>query len=201
MNQDLSACVREILQDREPRRIPDPKVDFVHAGVLIPLLEQEGEPRILFTRRSRKVEHHKGQISFPGGVVEPDDPSLKATALREAREEIGLFEKDVEILGRLDDARTISTGYIVHPFIGSVPHPYDYVLSEREVDEILLIPLSVFHPENTRTRGDRYEHRGEIVETPTYSCNGDVIWGATARIMENLMGILVEKIDLPVGGG
>ena len=145
--------------------------------------------------------HHKGQISFPGGVVEPDDPSLRATALREAHEEIGLQEDDVDILGRLDDARTVTTRYILHPFIGMVPFPYDFIPSEQEVDEILIIPLSVFHPANAQSRGDRYEHRGKVVQTPTYTYNGDIIWGATARIMENLMGILVEKLDLPLGGG
>ncbi|MGD9040030.1 MAG: CoA pyrophosphatase, partial [Desulfobacteraceae bacterium] len=108
MNQkDLSEIIREVLNSRPPKRIPDEQSSYIHAAVLFPIFSANGEYNVLFTQRTHKVESHKGQISFPGGGVEEQDGSLEETALREAHEEIGLLNKDVEILGQLDDTTTV----------------------------------------------------------------------------------------------
>ena len=102
--------IAEILASREFRRIRDEKL--APSAVLLLLLEKEGECNVLFTRRSEKVAYHKGEISFPGGTTDPDDSDLLHTALREGAEEIGLDQRDVRILGRLDDIFTLTTGFV-----------------------------------------------------------------------------------------
>lgn len=189
--------IKEILSAREPRVFSDRRDSTIHAGVLIPILKQESEYRILFTKRTQKVEHHKGQISFPGGKFEEQDRSLEDTALREAQEEIGLKRENVQLLGRLDDAKTVSTNFIVRPFVGYIPFPYPFILSRAEVESLISVPFEVFHPKNLKTRGATHRHGGKIYPTVTFQYQGEVIWGATARIMENFMEIIGERIDLP----
>jgi len=118
---DLPQAIKEILSARTPKRIPDEKCLYKHAGVLVPIFRQGGDYMILFTKRTNKLEHHKGQISFPGGSVDEEDNSVRDTALREAREEIGLLKEDVEILGRIDDTLTVVSDFIGHPFVGLIP--------------------------------------------------------------------------------
>jgi len=137
------------------------------------------------------VEAHKGQISFPGGRVDKRDGSLMETALREANEEIGLRRKDVEILGRTDDMRTMSSNYIVHPFAGFIPYPYDFRINSNEVEALLTVPLEIF-----LDRGSTMpvEYQGATYQGFTYTYGGAVIWGATARIMQNLVDILLSLV-------
>jgi 8-oxo-dGTP pyrophosphatase MutT (NUDIX family) len=194
---DLTQVIKEILSTRTPKRIRDEKCLYKHAGVLVPLLEDRGDHLILFTKRTDKVEHHKGQISFPGGSVDEEDNSIKETVLREAREEIGLLEEDVEILGRIDDTLTVVSDFIVHPFVGLIPYPYDFSISTDEVVRLIKVPLKVFHPDNLGSKGASFEFEGETYRTPTYEYYGDVIWGATARIMESFMDIIGHKLPLP----
>ena len=198
MNDDksLQQMIKEALNERPPGRIPDEKCLYRHAGVLVPLFEQGGEYHVLFIKRTDSVEHHKGQISFPGGSVDKEDDSVKATALREAYEEIGLREKDVEILGRVDDTLTISSNFVVHPYVGLIPYPYEFTLNRDEVERLIKAPLRIFHPENSRHKGSSYELEGKIYRTPTYDYKGEVIWGATARIMQRLMNIIALKLPL-----
>src|SRR5262249_36600278 len=107
------------------------------AAVLVPLLAVDGEPSLLFTRRASGLPHHQGQVAFPGGRHEPGaDADLAATALREAHEEIGLAPADVHLLGALDDIETVSTRFVITPFVGVVPWPYDFHPCPREVDTI-----------------------------------------------------------------
>ena len=193
---DLPQVIKEILSTRTPKRIRDEKCLYKHAGVLVPLLEDRGDHLILFTKRTDKVEHHKGQISFPGGSVDEEDNSVMETVLREAREEIGLLEEDVEILGRIDDTLTVVSDFIVHPFVGLIPYPYDFTISTDEVVRLIKVPLKVFHPDNSESKGDFFEFEGETHRTPTYEYYGDVIWGATARIMESFMDIIGHKLPL-----
>ena len=199
VQKNLHQAIKEILSTRTPKRIRDEKCSYKHAGVLVPLLEDRGEHLILFTKRTDKVEHHKGQISFPGGAVDEEDNSVKETVLREAREEIGLREGDVEILGRIDDTLTVVSDFIVHPFVGLIPYPYDFTISTDEVVRLIKVPLKVFHPDNSESKGTAFEFEGKTYRTPTYEYDGDVIWGATARIMESFMDIIRHKLPLPEG--
>ena len=196
---NLRPIIKNVLNDRDYKRIEDSSSNYVHASVLIPILEDGGVSKILFTKRTNKVEHHKGQISFPGGAVDEEDVSFEDTALREAHEEIGLRRDDVEILGRIDDTMTLVSSFVVHPFVGFVAEPYDFVVSEAEVKRIIKVPLYVFHPENSQYQRDAVEYEGITYRAIAYEYNGDLIWGATARMMENFMDILCNKIPLPRG--
>ena len=194
---DLYEIIREVLSSRSPKRIPDDKSSYIHAAVLFPIFSANGEYRVLFTQRTHTVENHKGQISFPGGGVEEEDGSLEETALREAHEEIGLLNKDVEILGQLDDTSTVVSNFVVHPFVGLIPYPYDFKINPIEVKRIIEVPFRIFLSDDPKYKRDSAEFEGVTYPTPAYLYRGDLIWGATARIIEGFMGILKRELDLP----
>ncbi len=198
---EIHTIIKEILSRRQPELIDDPGGSYLHAGVLIPLFKKDGEYRVIFTKRSSMVAHHKGQISFPGGAVDPEDHSPVETALREAYEEIGLRKDDVEILGRIDDTLTLVSSFLVHPVVGLVPYPYRFALSEQEVERLIIVPLRVFHPSYAKPSAGVVDYEGITYRSIVYEYNGDVIWGATARIMQNFMDIVGDKLPLPEGGG
>jgi 8-oxo-dGTP pyrophosphatase MutT (NUDIX family) len=189
--------IKNILGSRSPEVIPDDDRVYKHACVLIPVFLQNGEYRILFTKRTSRVEHHKGQISFPGGSVEKEDQTFEDTALREAREEIGLRRRDVKILGRIDDALTVVSDFVVHPVVGLIPHPYDFRINRVEVKRIIVVPITVFHPENFETRRTEVEVEGFTYRGVSFEYHGDIIWGATARMMDNFVKIIGDKLPLP----
>ena len=189
--------IKEILGNRSPKLIEDVGGRYVHAAVLIPLFIENGGYKVLFTERTHKVEHHKGQISFPGGVVEEQDGSLEETALRESHEEIGLLNKDVEILGRIDDTFTVVSSFIVHPFVGLIPHPYEFKVNTDEVENIITVPLKVFLDRNSEYRKNSLEVEGFTFHGAVYEYDGTTIWGATARIMQNFIRIIRGKLSLP----
>jgi len=197
IQKDLSQIIREVLGSRSPKRIRDHRSSHIHAAVLFPIFKANGEYRVLFTQRTHKVENHKGQISFPGGGVEEKDGSFQDTALREAYEEIGLLSKDVEILGQLDDATTVVSNFVVHPFVGLIPYPYDFKINPLEVKRIIEVPFRIFLSDNPKFKRDIAEFEGVVYPTPAYVYSGDVIWGATARIIEVFVGILKGKLGLP----
>ena len=193
---DLFKTINDILSSRTPKQIQGPKSHCTQAAVLIPLFTANGELKILFTKRSMQVKDHKGQISFPGGVMEEMDQGLEETALREAYEEIGLLREDVEILGRADDATTVVSNYIVRPFVGAIPCPYDFKISSEEVDRIIEVPFKVFYGNDSQYRRHSAEFEGVTYPGSAFEYKGDVIWGATARILENLVEILGGRLDL-----
>ena len=198
MNQkDLCEIIKEVLSSRSPKRIPDEQSSYIHAAVLFPIFSANGEYKVLFTQRTHKVENHKGQISFPGGGVEEEDGSLEETALREAHEEIGLLNKDVEILGQLDDTTTVVSNFVVHPFVGRIPHPYDFRINSVEVERIIEVPFWIFLSDDPKYKRDSAEFEGVTYPSSAYVFRGDVIWGATARIIEGFVGILRRELDLP----
>ncbi len=166
--------------------------------MLIPLFKAASEYRVLFTKRTDRVEAHRGQISFPGGKIEEEDGSPLETALREAEEEIGLSRKDVTVLGRMDDARTVSSNYIVHPFVGLIPYPYDFKTSVQEVKELIEVPFQIFLSGNSAGENTPVVYEGATYQTLVYRYRGEVIWGATARIMHNLVDLVKRKLNLPV---
>jgi len=194
----LPDTINDILSSREPKFFDDKRsTNFRHAGVLLPLLEEGGVCRVLFTKRTERVEHHKGQISFPGGGVEKRDASIEETVLRETYEEIGLSEKDIEILGGIDDALTMASNYIIHPLVGMVRSMDNLAINRVEVKRVITVPLSLFHDAGSKNRRYSVEYEGVMYETPVYEYREHTIWGATAGIMENFIEIIGDKLCLP----
>jgi 8-oxo-dGTP pyrophosphatase MutT (NUDIX family) len=189
--------IRDSLNNREPKTIDNPDSRYIHSSVLIPIFSEDDQYMVLFTERTNRVEHHKGQISFPGGAVDKDDGSLEETALREAYEEIGLLKGDVELLGRTDDMLTLVSDFIIHPFVGRIPYPYPFRINSREVDSIVFIPLYVFMDKTSGHIKDSIDVGGFTYHGTSYEYQGHVIWGATARIMENLIRIVGTNLCLP----
>ena len=193
----LPDIIKGILEQRRLKGIEETDPGIRHAAVLVPLFESDGVYHVLFTKRTNRVDAHKGQISFPGGAVDEEDGSFRETALREAHEEIGLRPEDVTILGRSDDARTVASNFIIHPFIGLIPYPYPFKISPGEVKKLIEVPFVFFLPDPSRDRTMTVEYEGKAYTSVAYPYDGDVIWGATARIMENLVEILGQRISLP----
>lgn len=177
--------VRSVLADRDRRVLADPGLRC--SAVLIPLLFREGQWHVLVTQRTESVEHHKGQISFPGGACDTEDLDLQATALRETYEEIGVPAHAVEILGVLDDLPTISD-FVITPFVGVIPHPFAYRLEECEVEAVVEVPLSfVLDPAHLRV--EQRQVRGQEHDLLFWDYGPYTIWGATARILKNLLEV------------
>jgi 8-oxo-dGTP pyrophosphatase MutT (NUDIX family) len=183
--------IKEVLACRDKACINDPAL--TRAAVLIPLFKKNGEYYILLTRRTDKVSHHKGQISFPGGRQDKGE-DLLSTALREAKEEMGIEEKDVRILGELDDMCTVASDFCISPFVGLIPYPYPYPfkINCHEIEEIIEVPLSVFLDEN-KFREELRERNGEPLQVYFYQHEDHTIWGATARILKQLLDLLPEE--------
>ena len=157
------------------------------AAVLLPLYGwPDDEPGLLLTERRADLRRHAGEISFPGGRRDPDDADLSATALREAQEEIGLDPDLVELGDQLPVTSTFVTGYRIHPFVGRIPHPSELSLKPNpaEVETVLTFSLDVLR-ESYAIR--RLIRRGVPIHTPTYEIGGQMIWGATARILADLL--------------
>ena len=188
--------IRKALCTGTPNSIRDEEGLYEHAGVLVPIIEEAEGLSVLLTKRTDTVEHHKGQISFPGGSVDKEDGSIKETALREAQEEIGLQREDVELLGRLDDTMTVVSNFIIHPFVGLVPYPYNFIINSAEVERIIKVPLSVFNTKHSGSGRNSVEYEGMTYQSQNYVYNGNLIWGATARIMQNFINIICGKMSL-----
>ena len=182
--------IKEILACRGKACIEDPR--FKRAAVLIPFFKKNGEYHILFTRRTDMVEHHKGQISFPGGRQDEKDKDLLTTALREAREEMGIEKKDVRILGELDDICTATTDFCVSPFVALIPYPYPFKVNSQEIEEVLEVPLSVLLDES-RFRQELHKGDGKPFLVYFYQHKDHTIWGATATILKQLLDLLPEE--------
>ena len=188
MTEALVTALAAALAARSRVVIPPPGKTV--AAVLVPLLAIAGEPSLLFTRRSSLLPHHQGQVAFPGGRHEPgEDPDLATTALREAQEEIGLDPAHVRLLGALDDIETSATRFVITPFVGVVPHPYDFLPSPDEVDLIFTVPLAALTAPDA-LRQEVWDFGGRKVPIDVYPFEGHVIWGATQRITRNLLAVL-----------
>jgi 8-oxo-dGTP pyrophosphatase MutT (NUDIX family) len=159
----------------------------VDAAVLVPLFVRDGALHAVLTRRRDDLRRHAGEISFPGGRQDEDDSDLQLTALREAEEEIGLPPDAVEVLGALQPTPTIATGYAVYPFVGLVEPGRAWRPSADEVAEVLELSLDDLRAGRGRRRLLR---RGIPFRTDSYVVGDDLIWGATARILGDLLGRL-----------
>jgi 8-oxo-dGTP pyrophosphatase MutT (NUDIX family) len=160
------------------------------AAVLLALFGWPEEPGLIFTERRADLRRHAGEISFPGGRQDEADANLAATALREAEEEIALEPTAVTLVGALPPTSTFVTGYRVHPIVGRVPHPAELRLTPNpsEVETVLTYSLELLR-EGFEMR--RLVRRGIPIHTPTYEVDGQLIWGATARIL----GDLLQRLD------
>ncbi|MDO8187538.1 CoA pyrophosphatase [Conexibacter sp. JD483] len=170
-------------------------VDLAHeteAAVLVPLFLVGEELHAVFTKRREDMRRHPGEISFPGGRRDHEREPLQTTALREAEEEVGLTPASVELVGTLAPVRTFVTGYVIYPHVGLIPRPdTDWVVSENEVAQVMELPLKALVAGFDKRPVTR---RGMTWSTDSYVVGDHFIWGATARIL----GDLLERIG-PLG--
>ncbi|SDL93029.1 NUDIX domain-containing protein [Modicisalibacter muralis] len=173
--------LHERLQAHTPRKL---SLVLPQAAVLLPIVARD-EPTILFTRRASHLKQHAGQVAFPGGKREPDDPDLLTTALREAQEEIALTPGKVQLLGRLGDLISLH-GIRVTPFVGVIPPDLPLRADPGELDAIFEVPLSVFL-EDRRSHTDVITAYGRPFYVPSYQAGEHVIWGLTAMMLVELL--------------
>jgi 8-oxo-dGTP pyrophosphatase MutT (NUDIX family) len=174
-----------------PRKIEPLSAGLRRAAVLLPLVATATGPALVLTRRTDQVEHHKGQISFPGGALDADEDPL-AGALRETEEEIGVPPRDVDILGGLDDHEAAVSGFLVSPFVAVLPYPARLRVSTDEVRAVLVVSLrTLLDPRNVRTELYR-RPRGDSVVMYYYQAGADVIWGFTGRIVARFLEVVFD---------
>jgi len=183
VNPAQAARLREVLLDpaaAAAREVPG----SAKAAVLVPLDERDGELYAVFTRRRADLSRHAGQISFPGGRADARDADLAATALREAHEEIGLAPSAVTLLGALEPVSVRVSGFALYPFVGAVRRPAAWTPQAAEVDAILELPLARLAASYAMRTLERERRR---VLTPTFDAGGETLWGATARVLADLL--------------
>ena len=186
---DLKDQLERSLSKLEPRA--ETEWDATLAAVLIPLYQDDGDWKLLFTRRTDSVDTHAGQVSFPGGQIEDADVSIVATALREAQEEIGLNPEDVETLGQLNPLFTV-TQFFVTPVVGVIPWPYPLRTSPTEVARTFGVPIRwLADPGNLEVKEREPLVPGRSIRVYYFKeFEGETIWGVTARITVNLLQML-----------
>jgi 8-oxo-dGTP pyrophosphatase MutT (NUDIX family) len=159
------------------------------AAVLLLIVYRDGEPHLVFSKKTETVPHHKGQFAFPGGLVEMDDASRVETALREAREEVGLDPAAVEVLGVMDDVPTATTGFVITPVVGLCAAAPTLAPDGREIERVLEVPLRLL-VEPGIFREEWWERDGRSRPVLFFTVGDDVIWGATARILKEFLELL-----------
>ena len=178
--------VRLRLDGRAPREPAEASADLRRAGVLVPLFVRDAKLWILFTRRTESVEHHRGQISFPGGAEEAGDGDLFATAVRETGEELAVAASDIIALGTLSPIVTV-TNFYVEPYVAAVPQPYVWQPAEAEIAEVIETPIAaLMDPKILETK----PMPGRDEPILFYHYGNHVIWGATAKILAELLEAL-----------
>ena len=162
------------------------------AAVLVPLQWADGKWRVMLTLRTTTVEHHKGEISFPGGGRDPEDHDLLATALRETEEEVGIKPAEIEIFGRLDEIFTIPN-YRVRPYVGRIPDAVSPRVEPDEIEELFFLPLSAFSTPGCFAETTIHRH-GAPVPLYFFQVQGYTVWGATARIIKQFLEVCMDYI-------
>jgi 8-oxo-dGTP pyrophosphatase MutT (NUDIX family) len=173
-------------------RVPPPGADTRRAAVLVPIIVEDEDARVVYTVRKDDLADHAGQISFPGGSMEERDGSLLETALREAEEEIDLSPALVEVVGELEEMYIPPSNFRVSPFVGLLPPGAEMVLAPDEVEEIFTVSLSTLIANET-FRKVFWHREGRDYEVPVFAIDGPVprnIWGATAAMTAALLARL-----------
>jgi 8-oxo-dGTP pyrophosphatase MutT (NUDIX family) len=186
--------LRERLAAADDAPAPGDAAGDTEAAVLVPLFYAGGELHAVFTKRREDLRRHPGEVSFPGGRRDHPHEQMHTTALREAEEEIGLSPEAVDLIGELPPVRTFVTGYVIYPHVGLIEPGHTWVPSEREVALVMELPLSGLlagYAMRPMTR------RGITFETPTYVVGDHLIWGATARILGDLLERLGPLLATP----
>jgi 8-oxo-dGTP pyrophosphatase MutT (NUDIX family) len=166
--------------------------DSVAAAVLVPLLEVGGETHVLFIKRPETMSTHQGEIAFPGGKLDPAvDADVRAAALREAREEIGLDPAAVEIVARLEGVATAASRFTISPFVGFLDRPPEIVINPTEVVRVLQVPLSELM-DAALYREERWDSFRPDMSVFFFELADETVWGATARILTDLLTRLVN---------
>ncbi len=190
--------LHERLQAHSPRKLSPA---LPQAAVLLPIVLRD-EPTLLFTRRADHLKQHGGQVAFPGGKREPEDPDLLTTALREAQEEIALTPSKVTLLGRLGDLISLH-GIRVTPFVGLIPADLPLRPDPGELDVIFEVPLAVFL-DDRRSHTDVITVDGRSLYVPSYRAGEHVIWGLSAMMLVELIAVGFGRpisLDSPPPGG
>ena len=180
--------LKQALQHRVAQKICDSSL--MPAAVMILLYSKDGEYCVLLNKRSQEVEHHKGEISFPGGARDPEDRDFLDTALRETEEEMGIQRSDITVLGQLDDIVT-RTNFGVRVYVGTIPYPYPFDPSPIEIAEVLEVPYSSL----VNSANVRHETRlveGKAVSVRSYAYNEHLVFGATAKILEQFLEVVED---------
>ena len=184
---DLKNHLLKVLTDRQPQKFIYKKTESRPAAVLIPLFFKDGQAHLLFTKRTEYVEHHKGQISFPGGSRDTDDSSLQITALRETEEEVGIKSSHIHIVGQTDVFLT-NTHFIVTPFVGFFDYPYSYEINDGEIDQLIEAPLAHFFNDDI-FEIKPYEKNDYQWQVHFYRYNRELVWGVTGFLLSNFLSI------------
>ena len=188
----MEAELKAFLSHRDKSVIIEPS--RISSAVLVPLYKENGKYHVVFIRRSFGVPTHKGQIAFPGGARHKSDKNLLETALRETEEEIGVKQEDVTVLGELDDQITTTSNFILTPFIGVIPWPYEFKLCKAEVERLIFVPLQALRDKNSR-KPEMEILNGQEYPSYAYFYHGKRIWGATARVINMLLEVLDQIED------
>lgn len=184
----MRALITERLARLSALGSPDAAAGLREAAVLVPLIERPAGMTVLLVQRTQHLHHHPGQISFPGGGVEPSDNGPIETALRETEEEVGIPSNRIQVVGQIERVET-RTGFRITPVVGFVPTDVEFKLDPFEVDHIFEMPLAfVLDARNHETHTREFE--GNTVSYYVLNYAGYYIWGATARILVNLAGHL-----------
>ena len=185
--EDLEAILRRVSSQGDPEQVDAQKLK--PGSVMVLFTPTSEGPSIVLTRRSQNVRTHRGEIAFPGGKPELKDKSSVDTALRETEEEIGISRSDIDIWGGLPAVITVSSGFRLDIHTGLLKNFPTFEPQPNEVSEVFTTPVS--HLDNpANARSERIMRNGQILDRPCYSYDGHVIWGATARIIDQMLGIL-----------
>ena len=163
-----------------------PPEDSKESAVIIPFIELNDTWHLIFEKKVNDNSKHAGQVAFPGGSKDEQDKNFLETAIRETCEEIGVCENDLEILGEVEPTVTLTTNFVIYPFAAIVKKPPPYKINRSEVEKLIFVPLQYLidkHPFPSQ----KYIYKGKERVTMVIEYDGEIIWGATARILNNLI--------------